>query len=221
MGATLVKFYRVTDTMYSEQADEEVLNLDVALCSPPLILPGIVTASWFGSFRCRPHCSLTLHPVLANLYTRPSLLASTAHSHSTANLVHTHPSCSAASSLTKICPTWTRRFRCVVPRSASRGPLVKMAPAGLSFNFFGTGLTADASQTGTVHCDNSPQPTLFTYLWVVLLVFEHFAITILLPLGARRTVAPAFFQLPATHINLHFQVAYRSRPCTRHRLTTL
>ena len=29
------------------------------------------------------------------------------------------------------------------------------------------------------------QPTLFTYLWVALLVFEHFAITILLPvLGA-------------------------------------
>ena len=63
--------------------------------------------------------------------------------------------------------------------------LVKMAPAGLSFNFFGTGLTAHASQTGTVHCDDSPQPTLFTYLWVALLVFEHFAITILLPvLGA-------------------------------------
>ena len=35
MGADLVKFYRVTDTMYSEQAEEEVLNLDVALCSPP------------------------------------------------------------------------------------------------------------------------------------------------------------------------------------------
>jgi len=46
-------------------------------------------------------------------------------------------------------------------------------------NFFGAAVTADATQTGTVHCDPS-EPTWFTHLWVYFLVFEHFALTILL-----------------------------------------
>jgi len=46
-------------------------------------------------------------------------------------------------------------------------------------NFFGAAVTADATQTGTVHCDPS-EPTWFTHLWVYFLVFEHFALTVLL-----------------------------------------
>ena len=64
--------------------------------------------------------------------------------------------------------------------------LVKMDgggfPGGL-FNFYKTGtigtITAYATQTGTVQC-NSPEPTWLTFLWVAILVFLHFALTILL-----------------------------------------
>ena len=48
-------------------------------------------------------------------------------------------------------------------------------------NFYGTGaVTADATQTGTVHCNSLGPATWFTYLWVGFLVLEHFALTILL-----------------------------------------
>ena len=66
--------------------------------------------------------------------------------------------------------------------------LMKMTPTDKTFpngiplsfvNFFGPAVTADATQTGTVHCDPS-EPTWFTHLWVYFLVFEHFALTILL-----------------------------------------
>ena len=63
--------------------------------------------------------------------------------------------------------------------------LVKMDGGGLNFlslfNFYKTGtITADATQTGTVYCGSAPEPTWFTHLWVYFLVFEHFALTILL-----------------------------------------
>jgi len=60
--------------------------------------------------------------------------------------------------------------------------LVKMDGGGWRglVNFYSTGtVTADATQTGTVHC-NSPEPTWHTFLWVAILVFLHFALTILL-----------------------------------------
>ena len=59
--------------------------------------------------------------------------------------------------------------------------LVKMH-SGNPFNFYGTGaVTAFATQTGTVHCAELAPPAWFDYLWVAFLVFEHFALTILLP----------------------------------------
>ena len=51
-------------------------------------------------------------------------------------------------------------------------PTDKTFPKGipLSFvNFFGPAVTADATQTETVHCDPS-EPTWFTHLWVYFLV---------------------------------------------------
>lgn len=65
--------------------------------------------------------------------------------------------------------------------------LVKMH-SGSPFNFYGTGaVTAFATQTGTVHCDELVPPTWFDYLWVAFLVFEHFALTIMLPFwGAKQ-----------------------------------
>ena len=59
--------------------------------------------------------------------------------------------------------------------------LVKMH-SGTPFNFYGTGaVTAFATQTGTVHCAELAPPAWYDYLWVAILVFEHFALTILLP----------------------------------------
>ena len=65
--------------------------------------------------------------------------------------------------------------------------LVKMH-SGSPFNFYGSGaVTAFATQTGTVHCDELVPPTWFDYLWVAFLVFEHFALTIMLPFwGAKQ-----------------------------------